>query len=331
MSIGEPVIINKNEISLILRQLGLNINPLSPLNNIINNLGQGAATLSNYTQNLINQPHIKKMFEIIAFPVVLVTSRIGGGSVAFEQMQLCYRKFSGDMLVSLLEISEENLSLQSYEPADAFFDWWCSNFACKNEQVTVNYIPPTITLDGLMTLFHTIDAFRRATYKNLLNYEFTRVLSISSQEFTETVHKALRSMDIRWLLPAFVFLVPGIGEYRLNNSPDNFIEAWNRNFLVTVVDKETGAESIGFGEAGRNMGMEFYRTWLMGAGFEIKRLTGDGIIVLSRFFIAPTSISNHFFELEKTKDETAIVNHQPYTYSQLVQKMKHVFSNAVKI
>jgi hypothetical protein len=260
-----------------------------------------------------------------------VNSRIGGSIVSFEEMHLCWKRVAGSRVISVLKTDPETYSLKTWPDPGAFVDGWCSSFACRSDTVVANYMPPLLSLEALMTLLHCIDAYRRATFRGMLNFTPYEVPTLSPAEFSESAGMALKSRDLRWLLPSFAVLVPGLAEYHLGNLPDPSQEAWTRNFLKTVINRETGEERIGFGEAGSSMGMEFYRTWLMSAGFELKAIRPEGIVTAARFFLAPTALTNHLIRLEVQADGSCAANHQPCNYDQLVSAMKQMFAAVMTV
>ena len=322
-----PILIQTGQLSGIIRNAGYSINPLSPFQR----LPAPAGVLTPESAALGQDRDFMSMVEIACSPVSVVNSRIGGSAVPFEEMHLCWKRVSGSRVISVLKTAEDEVSLQTWPDSGAFVEWWCGNFACKSDTVVANYMPPMLSLEGLMTLLHCIDAYRRATFRSMLNFTPYDMPTLTPAEFTESAAMAIKSRDIRWLLPSFAVLVPGLAEYNLGGMPDLSREAWSRNFLKTVTHRDTGEERIGFGEAGSSMGMEFYRTWLMGAGFELKTIRPEGIVTAARVFLAPTGLTNHLIALEAQPDGSCTANHQPYHYEQLTGVMKQMFAGIMTV
>ena len=313
----EPMILKMADLARLTADRGLSLNPLSPLKA----LPPAAESLSTEGARLAADPDFGALLEVLCMPVAVVANRVGGPLADYQEMQACYRRVSGKVLVSILT-DGDGAAIQTWEDSEALAAWWCGQYAQKSEEVIVNYIPPLITLEGLLTLFHCIDAYKRALFHSMLAYRPYDLPTLTPAEFTESAQAAVRSRDMRWLLPTLPILVPGFAELPLGDISAIGQEAWARNFLVTVKDRETGTESIGFGEAGRNMGMEFYRSWIFSAGFEIRAIREDGIRALSRFYVAPTAITNHFITLTLQPDGTCMANHQPCGYTRLLDQMR---------
>ncbi len=93
-------------------------------------------------------------------------------------------------------------------------------------------------------------------------------------------------------------------------------------FSENAGQRDDGDVIMTFGEARHITGVEFYRTWLLALGFEIKVVGKDGFETKGRFFIAPTALCNHFVRIEKETDGQVYANHQAYTKEQLIYQLK---------
>jgi hypothetical protein len=146
-------------------------------------------------------------------------------------------------------------------------------------------------------------------------------------DFTQTMAAAISSADIRWLLPAFMVILPGFETYKIEIIPENAGVLYDYNFLENA-KLASGDDVLIFGEAGESMGIEFYRTWLMASGFEINVSESNGFTTTDRIFIAPTAVTNHFVRLETSGNGNTMVNHQAFTIEELNVKLDELFEKA---
>jgi hypothetical protein len=138
---------------------------------------------------------------------------------------------------------------------------------------------------------------------------------------------SIKSLDIRWLLPAFLAVTPGVEHYQTEIDPKNIAVLLQHDFF-TEGKLASGEDVLVFGEAGQIMGVEFFRSWFTSCGLEIKVAGPDGFTTAERLFIAPTVLANHFVRLEGAGNGKALVNHQAYTTEQLAFKLDELFGQA---
>lgn len=286
---------------------------------------------------LMESGEFKKAAALIAAPEAYAVLRSGGGSMPLEELWLHLGSAENTLATAAAVVSEtqESFMIQYYERFQDFIISWCEAFATNPEETAANYIPPKVELEAFLFVLHSIDAFRRATFKNLLAYAVAETPTISFAEFTSTMGEAIKSGDIRWLLPAFMVVTPGMQEVNIDLKPAYASILTDKNFLLHAQTDSPQNDFLVFGEAGRVMGVEFYRTWLQCFGFDlkVKKNTGANGIkfkTAERIFVAPTALANHFVRLEMTGTGHAMVNHQAYMKEQLVHKLNEIFEAALK-
>lgn len=322
--------VTKGELYAVLGKYGLKSSGLSPLIKHLK-VTPLSSVISDNIKAALDNPVFRKAFNIVANPDLIVNSRIGGGSTGLEEMQLCRNKSQGDTLALVLEDESNNIIIKLFSNYAEYINWFVSNYAGKNKETVANYIPPSTELESFLFILHAIDAFRIASYKGMLNYASGKKAEMKLVEFAQTMEKSIKSRDIRWLLPAFVILTPGLDEYNLDLTPEKSKILVGQNFTVSSIDAASGEGIMTFGEAGKNMGVEFYRSWMLAAGFEINISTASGKKTVSRMFIAPTALANHFVKLENGIGGKCIVNHQAYTSNQLEVKLEEIFEQAMSM
>jgi len=322
----------QSDVKAALSHLRLETNARSPLAVLL----KGQTTPVNASPDLVtqlNSPNLRQALAIAAGPDLIAKWRIGGGSVDLMEFSLTRSKDQGQALVLVAGAEQANILLRVFaQPAD-FVDWFMASYAGKNDQTVANYIPPTVELGEFVYLLHAIDAFRIASFKGMLDYQAGQRPTLSLTDFTDTLQRSVKSRDIRWLLPAFLILTPGLDPADFDLSADKTRILMDKNFLVTSQTAGSPEQRLGFAEAGQTMGVEFYRTWLVAAGLEITVAAPGGFTAVERLFIAPTALANHWVQIKTpaAPGQTARVNHQALTYDQLQVKLSQALDKALAL
>lgn len=273
--------------------------------------------------NSIEDESKKLSISIVAEADVLIETRIGGGVLGLEEVKFYHKKGNPHWLAFERE-QEEIIVMQLFDSSQAFVDWWIDKFAGENIDSIPNRIPPKIKLQEFMLILHAVDMYRRASYQNMLAHNFAERLKFDYKEFADELVNALKSNDVRWLLPAFLKLMPDIKRFDMEIKPEDANILFEQMFLLNMHSEIDNKDFLTFGEAGTSMGIEFFRTWYMGAGFEFKERKEADWESKSCWFFAPTSITNHFVKIDSENELLAMVNHQAYTKDQLKLKLKTI-------
>jgi len=300
--------------------------PLSPLNK----LPKSSDAITNEGTALGSNAAVMSSIVILSQPAWIVTVRMGGSDYPVQELILCGNT-KGSPVIGLRPSQGDYVDMIHWESGNDFAKWLCNDYACKNEVIVPNFIPPSCSIEAFLMLLHSIDAYKRAYMLSLLNHRPSDSLELTSSEFNESCHSGIKNHDVRWLAPAFISLVPGFGEYRLQGDQQSIQTAFDRNFLVSVQAAPDTTQMVGFGEAGRSMGLEFARTWLMGIGLETRVATPNGSQAVSRCFIAPTGLTNHFVDLTLNKEGAVSANHQPLAYGKVVERVMGIINNTMKL
>jgi hypothetical protein len=318
----------KSEMAAVIKgPLGLQCSRLSPLAGITPEV---SGELSPAAGAVAKHPVFRTAASIMADPQLEIHSLKGGSSAASENFAVFGRPAAGGQGLASLHASEDALLVLYFESPDDFIDWWVNQFAVKVHEPIANLITPTLPLEVLMCLFHTIDSFRRAYIYSLLSYAPRQELFISKAEFLDSMGAALRSKDTRWLLPALFALTPGLGGGSLNLLPDHLDYIENMGFIRRAKSPGSGEEIFKFGYKGTSIGTEFCFTWLSSLGWEASVLDESTRRSLSIHFLAQTAISNHLFTLKKNQDGSFNSDHQPLVFNQLKEKMSEWLKVTIK-
>lgn len=322
--------IHAAELLAALARQGLAANPLSPLLSLTQGLAPAAGLPPELAAQL-GQPELVRALAIAATPDLVVVGRIGGGSVDLMELQLARCKALGNELAMVVAGADQTVLIRLFADSHDFVQWYLSHYAGKNDQTVANYIPPTVELGEFLYLLHAIDAFRIASFKGMLEYKAGQKPTMRLTEFTDSLRRSVKSRDIRWLLPAFLILTPGLDPQAFDLEAEKTRVLVEKNFLTLPAQPGGQDQVLGFGEAGQTMGVEFYRTWLIAAGFEIRIAAPAGIQAVERLFLAPTALANHWVQIQTVPSTKAKVNHQALTTSQLEQKFTQLLDQTLAL
>lgn len=327
---GEPqAIFQLNTLDLgpiFIDKLKLNPSSFCPFAEELSTYSPGSNEGSEGVLEVIRDEECLVALQIIANPDYCLEMIIGGGLVPLNGLRVYASKKAGDgAVVSVSPGLENSPIIQLFNSPVDFVQWLIEVLATNTEETVQNYLTPPLTLGGLLYVFQVIDAFRRVSYQNLLNFKTTTEPYISADEFQTSMIASMKSLDIRWLLPSFIALVPGFNEinWDLKDEDLNYLGA--HDFLIPAKEQGTGKDIFLFGEAGTNMGSEFFRSWVSSAGYRITVVNSKGEQVLEQGYMSFTALANHFFKIENADDGVCKVNHQPLTTEGFFKHFKELF------
>lgn len=278
---------------------------------------------------MLENPEFCRLARIAAEPDLYVINRIGGGSMALEEIRLHHKSSEGET-VAAVAFSSEGSTIMGFENFRAYLDWWSERFTGKSDKDGIYFFPLKISLEEFLYILHTIDSFRRVSYLNQLNFVRTETPTMEFEEFARTMADSVKSRDIRWLLPAFLVLTPGLGQYKMEIAPEQVSILAEQDYTLTLAAGTDGKKLLAFGETGKNLGVEFFRSWLMASGFEINAAGEGGSAAADRIFIAPTALTNHYWHMESAEGGRALVNHRSCTAEELKTALAGLFEKAGK-
>ncbi|MDO8688677.1 MAG: zinc ribbon domain-containing protein [Dehalococcoidia bacterium] len=315
---------------LLVDGLHLECNSLSPLADIVRAYRPGARPASPSTSEISRHPLFSSAAAILTQPDLRILHRTGGGAVDVSYVSAFGKRSENrETVVTVTPSTERSILVRLFESPDRYLVWWLDTMASRVETSTPNYMPPPIRLESLVYLLHAVDAYRRASFESMLSYTPTAEPSITTSAFAETMNASIGSRDLRWLLPSFLYLTPGLSDYSFSPGAEHLARLAEHDFLLTAKKADTEEDIFIFGEAGRTMGVEFYRTWMSAVGFESTVLVSSQERTLNRGFLAPTALANHLFLLESDGAGGCAVNHQALTLDELATKMKQILLKAL--
>ncbi|MFQ5500667.1 MAG: GYF domain-containing protein [Phycisphaerae bacterium] len=317
---------------LLVDGLRLDLDEYSPLAGMLRPYRPGSRAIDGNLRTLLEDAQVSRAASILARPTLRMFNQTGGGALPASFFTACHNADFDERAFVVINPSFEGSTLiQLFETPWDFLAWWLILNAGEATESSPNYMPPPIRLESLIYLLHAIDAYRRGAYQSMLNYTPTEKPTIRPKAFTDSMRQAVRSGDLRWLLPAFISLTPNLNTASLETSPE-FIEALAKHdFLIPVRNRNSHEDEFLFGATGKIMGVEFFRTWMRAVGFETTVLTKQGWCVMHRGFLAPTGITNHLFLLDTDGEGRCTVNHQAMTRESLDGRLADLMTAALTI
>ncbi len=292
--------INKNDIGHLLTRLQLQAINGSPLYAFTD--GNTAASDPS-AETLLQNNLFAAAMQVLAVPQHLIRVYAGGGTQPRGDLFICIQPQNKTVQAVTVTPSQDNTwSIIPFTETTQCINWLVDMIAVENE-TAAPALPATFSPEFLIYLLGAADQYKRCGYEALLQYrkEEPPVFTLSS--FAENMQRALKSYDLRWLLPSFVVLTPGYSELNLTAS-NNIYEQLADADIVLPFETNGSELKFTFGETGKELGEEFSAHWIQAAGIEVCSISAAGAVVTHRAFLASTMLTNHFFEILNTTDSS---------------------------
>lgn len=190
---------------------GLAVDELSPLAVELGEYRAGSARPSEDLAAVLAEPRANDVAAVVACPSFKLWGRTGGGRVPVSSYALCGRPATHpDLIVAVSPSYESSYCFEILEGVDEAVAWWANAFAAPVEIDPPNLLPPPMELESLFYAMHAIDSFRRVTLEEMLAFETSSEPAVGAEAFSSTMVSSIGSRDLRWLLPAFLHLVPNL-------------------------------------------------------------------------------------------------------------------------
>ena len=286
---------------------------------------------SNELVKIAKDKSVARAIAILAAPDLIMANRTGGGSLPVSFFTACHApSVDADAFVVMTPSFQGAFLIQIFDTRWLFLAWWLSQNAALVNEPAPNMIPPPVSYESLVYMFHAVDLFRRTAMESQLEFEPSMAPSLPVSDFGKFLKASVVSHDLRWLVPAFLGLTPGLDQLKFETDARHLEALYRHDFLYPAKreGKSKTPDKLVFGNAGRAMGTEFYRSWFQAVGFEtLVRLSGRWEHAHSGF-LAPTGLANHLI-LIGTDGPSQSVNHQAMTRDALDRKMLHLFDEEV--
>jgi len=304
------------DLGIIKKELKLNCTGVSPL------AGDGRieGELSEEVKELLGDNRFKNAMAVMAAPDFKIPFYKGGGIEISERFSV-YGKQQGEItsLISL-QAGKDAIILCSFENVESFAVWFANGYASNAQNQVANIIKPKLTVEEFICIFNLVDCYKRVQMSSMLDYKFVQEPFISDVDYAITLKMSTEKKDLRWLLPTFIELMPGLLGKKIDISKEHLDAAISIG-LITEFELSENKVIYKFNVSGRVLGVEFDKTWSFGVGFNVITNKGQS----NGMFLAPTSMTNHLFTLEEGK-----ISHMALTQEDLANAMCDII-NSIKI
>ena len=305
--------------------LGLEVNPLSPFASILREYHTGTAPRTRdiaVLKEVADTPDAAQALAILTNPEVRLSLCIGGGLVGLSNIFVCRnRRIDAKAVVMATLSSDDSFFIQSFPSTEGFVLWNLDIMSSVIDEQPSSMLPELMSLESFVYTLHAMDSFRRVAYESMLEAKVLEEPFISVDRFRSSMALTMKSGDLRWLLPCFFRLMPGFKSLDLSPQMAGLQFLISNDVLKTLQHADTHEDVLIFGEKGRCLAIDFYRTWWACAGLELIGWDGTSARRLHRSFMAATAVANHFFEAKSTKDEAMGVKYSALTTNGLGLKL----------
>jgi hypothetical protein len=269
---------------------------------------------------MIGNPNVARTIVILSRPALIAENRVGGGAQPLGFFSSCHAPaIDAQAFATILPSAADSLLFILHPSPWHFLAWWLDRHASQASETAANHLPPPLSLDSTLYALHAIDLYRRCAYESLLAHSTADTPAVTAAAFLDSMHRSIASRDLRWLLPAFIALTPGLDAANLGEGAEPSAKLAMLDIMFAAKGRE-GASLLVFGEAGRRLGVEFYHSWFQAAGFRFTVRADSGWTAMCQGFLAPTGLANHLF-LMNVSGNTLSINHQALTRELLDRKL----------
>ena len=242
-------------------------------------------------------PLFGKMIGILTQPELQITHRVADpkkGLTTFSAY--ANSQIDPGLMVIVYPGANDSAYVRVCATPDEYLVWCLSIVAAKRDERIANAIEQPMPFEALIYFLHTIDSVRRAYLKASLNYELAQDQFVSVSEFSSTMVQSLASTNLYWLLSSLIHTLPHLAEGDINPTNEHY-ETVAGMRVISAANVE-GEPVFLFGELAQSLALEFMEgcASMMGTTSSILSSSNE-VSVLSQYFVAPTSKTNHLFEI----------------------------------
>lgn len=302
----------------------LTVNKLSPFQNMPAGGGKPAPE----ALHLAKDREFKVMTEILAQPVLKLSLRRGGATLPLEASSLFIgREAQGSTAVYLQE-EGGLLSATYFNSLQQYAGFFAEQNAAPVSLKPANTLKQELSLEDLIFIFNLVDCYRRGYLHNMLQDSYEPVDAVYEDECVAVLEKELQSRDIRWLVPSFLRLVPGVESTALAFSEKQVERAEAMGFISRGANPGDNRPIYYLGGPGKYLSLEFSLFWHNSAGFEAVALNSKSgeTESLGRFYFAPTVEANHLFTLTGSNGSYT-VSHQALTLEETGEALQKILKS----
>lgn len=309
------------DVDFVFRSSGLMGNELSPFQ--YDSQRAAVTTPSQHFQAFRQSDLFRNAASILLEPDLKVSFSIGG-SGSEEDSYFVLMKKEDPAALALMRDSAGDYLLLHFEQSTVFLHWWVNLYGMGSLGSYPEIFEDVQALEVLVYTFHAIDTYRRAYMESMLNYKKEISLSISSEDFLNSMQEAVANKDARWLLPTLFGLCPALSDVKLHILPEHVSEVENAGFVTLSKDENNSQVIVTLGEKAQSLGTEFLKTWMGSTAIEAFIMAEGGPKRVSTLFLAPTAFTNHVFSFRKT-GEGCQFRHQATDRNELEEYLARYF------
>lgn len=306
--------LHQADVTALLDRLGLHMAPISPLFGAM-----ASRETSEEALQWADDSDFADVLGTLAAPDRVVRVYAGGGMQPRGDLFMCIRPNQHFPMVAITPSVEESWVILGFSDTVMGTRWLTDTLAGDVEDVPQSPFPETFPLRLGVYIWATIDQFRRSTYEQLLDFRADEPLRFTLEDFSENIRRGVQAGDIRWALPAFIALTPGIGEAAMTPDPSVFNQLLETDMMFPVSGDGAGL-TFTFGEVGQDLGIEFYRTWVKSAGIEVRDAVASGYAVRHRAYLSVTMWANHMWEL--LNHDEAEIRYAPMAHAAVLKLLE---------
>lgn len=277
---------------------------------------------------LAEDGEFKTLAKILAQPVLKLSLRRGGATLPLEASSLFIGRGPQGSTAVYLQEEGDLLSATYFNSLQQYAGFFAEQNAAPVSYKPANLLKQELSLEDLIFIFNLTDCCRRAYLHNMLQYSYEPVDAVYEDEFVAVLEKELQSRDIRWLIPSFLRLVPGLENAALEFSEKQPERAETMGFISRGANPGDNRPIYYLGGTGKYLGLEFSLFWHNSAGFEAVALNGKSgeMESLGKFYFAPTIEANHLFTLTGSGGRYT-VSHQVLTHKETGEALQKILKN----
>lgn len=304
----------------------LSLNKLSPFHG----MPAGAGKPAEEALELSKDEDFRSLVQILARPVLRLSLRRGGSTLPIEASALFAGQGPKGAAAVLLQEDGGLLSATYFKSLKQYGEFFAAQNAFPVSVKPANAIKQTLGLEDLFFLFNLADCYRRAYLHGMLQDSAEPVDAIYEDEFMAVLEKEMKSADIRWLLPSFLTLTPGLEKVTLEFSEKQVDMAEAMRLISRGANPGDDRPIYYLDANGKYLGLEFSIFWRYSVGFETIVLSAGGEPESrSRYYFAPTDEANHLFAIISVGGQT-VVSHQALTPEETAEQMRQILESHYK-
>jgi hypothetical protein len=168
--------------AILVDQLHLQPTSFSPFAEVLADYAPGSGSVGDTGRQLANNAAFAAVAGVLARPDVRLELLVGGGMAPLGSLRAYASKAAGNMLVAIAP-GDSEWDIRLFDAPRSCAEWVARQTGTNTQEGEPNHLAPPCTLSTLVAAFHTIDAFRRTAYQDMLAYKRTVDPMITPEEF----------------------------------------------------------------------------------------------------------------------------------------------------